>query len=272
MHSVRPTRTRVTAALASLALGSVLTACGSDEPEAGTLPTSAATSSTAEATETTDAPSEEPSEVDGGSDVAVGEFAERLTAGIEKTKQAHLEFTMSGAGGEMAGSGDVDYTSDPPEMQLTMEIGPESLAMLLVRGKMYVKSSQTGDKYLSFDLSDPTNPLGAGFSEQLDPAGSMKSFVTALASVTRAGEEDVDGRSLERFELVVDTTKLSGQAGAGQLPAEMKVTVWLDDQDRMARSVMDMGALKYDASMSDFDKALDLKPPPDDQVAQQPTG
>jgi hypothetical protein len=144
--------------------------------------------------------------------------------------------------------------------------------MVLVDGTMYVKSSQAGDKYVAFDLTDPANPLGAGFSEQLDPAASMRSFVEALSSVTAAGREDVDGRRLDRYELVVDTTKIQSQGSTAQLPSEMKVTVWLDGKDRMARSLMDMGAVTYDATMTDFDKALDLQAPPAGEVTQQPAG
>jgi hypothetical protein len=98
----------------------------------------------------------------------------------------------------------------------------------------------------------------------------MKSFVTALASVEAAGSEDVDGVSLDRYELTIDTTKLTDQAAAAQLPPEMQITVWLDDEDRMAKTSMNMGALVYDATLSDFDKAVELEAPPADQVATPP--
>ncbi len=270
MHAVRHSRTRLVAVLATLALGSVLTACGADEPEATDAPNAAASTVTPSS-----APSDavdEPSPVDDGGEVAVDQFADRLTAGIENTEQAHIEFTMSGAGGEMEGSGDVDYTADPPEMQMTMDIAGQSIGMVLVDETIYVKSSMSGDKYSPFDLSDPTNPLGEGFAEQLDPTASMRSFVTALSSVVSAGREDVDGRQLDRYELTIDTTKLSGQTASDQLPQEMKVTVWLDGRDRMARSVMNMGAITYDASMTAFDKALDLKAPPADQISKKTAG
>ena len=270
MRAVRPTRTRLAAVLTALALGATLTACGSDEPAASDDPTTAETSSTP--TEATDSPSEEPSPVDDGAQVDVDAFVARLQSGIEKTEQAHIEFTMSGAGGEMAGSGDVSYLSEPPDMQMSMKVGPESLGMLLVGGTMYVQSSQAGDKYVAFDLSDPSNPLGSGFAEQLDPAASMESFTTALSSVVSAGREDVAGGSLDRYELTVDTTKLPDQPSSGQLPAEMQVTVWLDKQDRMARTSMNMGAVVYDATLTDFDKPVDLKPPPDDKITKPPTG
>jgi hypothetical protein len=274
VRAVRLPVTRLTGALAALALGITLTACGSDEPQAGEDPNAAADSTSTEpsaATDPSDEPAtDEPSTIDDGAEVDAAEFVRRLQAGIDRTKYAHLEFTMSGAGGEMNGTGDVDYTVQPPNMQMTMKIGPQSIAMLLVDKVVYVQSSQAGRKYLEYDLSDPTNPLGADLADQLDPASSIEGFVKAVTSVTSAGTEDVDGRNLDRYVLTVDTTKLADQASTEGLPPGMKITVWLDGQGRMAKSTMDMGAIQYDATLSDFDKRVELEAPPADQVATPP--
>ena len=171
---------------------------------------------------------------------------------------------MGGAGGEMTGSGDVDYTATPPDMQMSMELGPQSVGMLLVEKIMYVQSSQAGGKYIKFDLDDPANPLGSGLSEQLDPAGSVEAFTKAVTSVTSSGSEDVDGRTLDRYELTVDTTKLAddGTGSSASLPPEVTMVVWLDDEGRMAKTSMGLGAVQYDATLSDFDKAVELEAPP----------
>jgi hypothetical protein len=257
--------------VAAVVLAAALSACGSDEPgSADDQDPGTTSSSPAEATEST--PTDEPSVVDDGGQIPVNLFVDRIKAGIEATEQGHIEVTMSGAGGEMSGSGDADYTADPVEMQMTLDIGPESLGMVLVDGTMYVQSSQAGDKYLAFDLSDPTNPLGPEFAEQLDPTASMVTFAEALTSVVSAGSEDVDGQSLDRFELNVDTSKLTDQSQAAQLPPEVSLTVWLDDQDRMAKTVMNMGAITYETTLTDFDEPVDIKAPPADQVATPPAG
>jgi hypothetical protein len=271
MRSVRPVRTRLSGALAVLALATALGACGSDDPGSAAEQDPGATSSSpTEATES--AATDEPSQIDEGGQIDPTVFGARLQSGIEKTEQAHIEFTMTGAGGEMSGAGDLDYTNETPEMQMTMTVGPETVGMLLIKKTMYIQSSQAGDKYLAYDLSDPDNPLGAGLSDQLDPAASMKTFVTALASVTSSGSEDVDGTPLDRYELTIDTAKLADQAQAAQLPPQMKITVWLDDQDRMAKTSMDMGQLVYVATLSDFDEPVELEAPPANQVAEPPPG
>jgi len=180
---------------------------------------------------------------------------------------------MEGSGGEMTGSGDVDYTATPPDMQMSMELGPESVGMLLVEKIMYVQSSQAGGKYIKFDLDDPANPLGSGLSEQLDPAGSVEAFTKAVTSVTSSGSEDVDGRTLDRYELTVDTTKLAddGTGSSASLPPEVTMVVWLDDEGRMAKTSMELGPVQYDATLSDFDKPVELEAPPAGQVVSPPS-
>jgi hypothetical protein len=285
MHVVRPSRTRLTGkltgSLAALALIGTLTACGSDDSEPAEAQDPAPTSSSSTATdesspsestsESTSEATDEPSVIDDGAQVDVTAFVDRLQAGIENTKYAHIEFTMGGAGGDMKGSGDLDYTSKPPNMDMSMEMGPETVGMLLVDGFMYIQSSQAGGKYIKYDLSDPNNPLGSGLADQLDPAGSIKTFTEALSSVVSGGTEDVDGRELDRYELTIDTTQLKGQAETAGLPEEMQFTVWLDEEDRMAKTSMGLGPVQYDATLSDFDKAVELKAPPADQVIEPPT-
>ena len=279
MSTPRPTLRRLAGGLAALALGATLTACGGSEPDVADDPAAAAPSSTAPGEDTpSTGPSgaaeatEEPQEYDDGGQVDPDKFVARLQDGIAKTKYAHIEFTMGGAGGDMTGSGDVDYTATPPNMQMSMDLGQESVDMLLVEEIMYVQSSQAGGKYIQFALDDPANPLGSGLSEQLDPAGSVEAFTQAVTSVTSSGREDVDGRTLDRYELTVDTTKL-GDDGAGSnasLPPEVTMVVWLDVEDRMAKTSMGLGAVQYDATLSDFDKAVELEAPPADQVVSAP--
>jgi hypothetical protein len=277
MRTPRPTLRRLTGGLAALALGATLTACGGSEPDTADDPAAAAPSSSAAAEDPSSAETpeatEEPQEYDDGGQVDPDKFVARLQDGIAKTEYAHIEFTMGGAGGEMSGSGDVDYTATPPNMQMSMELGPESVGMLLIEKIMYVQSSQAGGKYIAFDLDDPANPLGSGLSERLDPAGSVEAFTKAVTSVTSSGSEDVDGRTLDRYELTVDTTKLTddGSGSTAALPPEVTMVVWLDDEERMAKTSMELGPVQYDATLSDFDKPVELEAPPADQVVSPPS-
>jgi hypothetical protein len=276
MRTPRPTVQRLTGGLAALALAVTLTACGGSEPDVADDPAAVSSSGSAPADDPTGSvasdATDEPQQFDDGGQVDVERFVARLRAGIDRTKYAHIEFSMGGVGGEMTGSGDLDYTATPPNMQMSMQLGPETVVMLLVEKVMYVQSSQAGGKYLKFDLDDPTNPLGSGLSEQLDPAASIAAFTEAVTSVTSSGREDVDGRSLDRYALSVDTTKLpaSGSNSTAGLPPEVTIVVWLDGEDRMAKTSMGMGAIQYDATLTDFDRAVELEAPPADQIAEPP--
>ena len=42
----------------------------------------------------------------------MADFVARIRKGLEATDTAHMDVTMSGTGGEMTASGDVDYTVD----------------------------------------------------------------------------------------------------------------------------------------------------------------
>ncbi len=55
------------------------------------------------------------------------------------------------------------------------------------------------------------------------------------------------------------------------MPAELKADVWLDGDDRMVKSSIDVGGgATYDATMSDFDKSVEISAPPADQVVTAP--
>ena len=269
MRATRPTIHRLTGGLAVLALGVALTACGgSGDSSAADEPAPAASSSTS-----TD-PSEtvstgEASPIDDGGEVAVADFVARIQHGIENTRYAHVEFSMDGAAGGMEGQGDTDYTVTPANMKMTMSISGQDMNLLLVDSVMYIESPQAPGKFIKYDLSDPSNPLGSQLTDQLDPAASMAKFAAAVSSVTSLGEEDVDGQSADHYVMAIDTTKLATASPTG-MPADLTADIWLDGDDRMVKSSIDLGEATYDATMSDFDKPVDITAPPADQVVVAP--
>jgi len=264
MRAAFPVRARLAGVLTALALTGAMTACGSDDPQATDDSTAAGDVSSA-AESSSPSTSDQPQQLDDGGEIAVDDFAAKLQKGIDKTKYAHFQFSMSGAGGELRGSGETDYSVRPANSRMTMQIGPRTVGILLVDKVMYLQSSESGRKYVAYDLGDPANPLGGSLSH-FDPAASMQGFVDAVKSVSHVGEEEVDGQTLDRYDLVVDTAKLADQANAAGLPAEMKTGVWLDEQGRPAKMSMAMGPVDYEATLSDFDKPVHLEAPPADQV------
>lgn len=272
MRTARPTIHRLTGGLAALALGVTLTACGSSEDSTSAEdPAAGADSSSQATTGSSDDPSESASSsaavIDEGGQVAPDQFAQMIKDGIENTKTAHVVFKAGSAAGGFTGDGDVDYSTQPPDMQLTMKLSGQAMKLVLVDGVMYIESPQQPGKFMKYDLSDPSNPLGSQFVDQLDPAKAMTQFADALSSVESKGEEDVDGQTLAHYVMTIDTGKLSNASQAAGMPKELTADVWLDDQNRMAKSSIDLGqGGTYDTTLSDFDEPVDIQAPPASQV------
>jgi hypothetical protein len=271
MRTTRPTFQRLTGGLAALALGATLTACGGSD-DSGSAQDPAAGDTTATSS-TTDEPSEstttdEPAEVDEGGQIAPDQFAQMIKDGIAKTTTAHVVFAAgAGGSGGFSGDGDVDYSSQPPNMKLTMKMSGQELHMLMVDGVMYIESPQAPGKFMKYDLADPNNPLGSQLVGQLDPAKAMSQFADALSSVQSLGEEDVDGESLAHYVMTIDTTKLATASQAAGMPQELEADVWLDDENRMAKSSIDIGqGATYDTTLSDFGDPVEITAPPASQV------
>jgi LppX_LprAFG lipoprotein len=203
-----------------------------------------------------------------GDEVDAEEFVARVERGLKNTKYAHLTFELSQSGSSMTGTGDVDYTSVPADMSMTMEFGAQQLEMRLVDKVMYLSAPAAKGKFIAFDLDDPSNPLGQDFVSQMDPAKSLQTFAAAVKKVTFVGEEEADGQTLQRYQMLVTTAELAKQ-GTSQLPDELTMGVWLDDKDRMAKSFVDLGAASYQATLSDFDKPVTVEAPGPDLIVSR---
>ena len=103
----------------------------------------------------------------------------------------------------------------------------------------------------------------------MDPTSTLTQFTEAVTSVVSLGEEDVDGQTSDHFDITIDTTKVSAEQPPG-MPAEVTASIWLDGQDRMVKTVINLGPSSYEATLSDFDKVVDVTAPPADQVVSPP--
>jgi hypothetical protein len=223
-----------------------------------------------------------------GDEVAPQEFVDTVAAGLEESTTAHLEMTMSlGEQLTTESEGDLDYTTEPPSLQMTMDIpGAGEMDMVMVDGVIYMKSDRlTDDKYWKMDVSDPDSPLGqmglGKLLEQSDPVGALKSMQDGIDTVTFEGTEDVDGRELDRYELTIDVksvmdslgSDLPGAAG-DEVPDSVTYDLWLDDQDRFAQMQMDLPVMDRDVTMEmtldDWGQDVSIEAPPADEVTDMP--
>jgi hypothetical protein len=263
---------RSLAALALPLLLGGLAACGSDDE--GADPAASSSSSTE---------SEESSETEAGGEVDKATFVDDLKAGLEASTTAQMTMHMDMGGQAIHADGEVDYTTTPPQMAMTMEspaAAGESIEMRMVDGVIYMNMGQmTNNKFVSFDLNDAANlPPGMDqLTSTLDPLAAFESFEDGLKSVVFVGDEDVDGEQFGHYKVVLDTSKvdqfkeLPTQA---ELPKTIAYDLWLDDENRMRKMNMEMamgGApTEMEVAFTDWDEPVDIAAPPASEIVEQP--
>ncbi len=253
-----------TSTLRRLALGAAalpialagLAACGSDDKATDT-------SSTASGAE-------------GGEEVDPADFVADFKAAFSKSTTAHLTMETEGQMA-LSAEGDIDYSTTPPSMAMTMKssMSGEDMDLRLVDGTFYMSVPGGGEKFMSFDLDDPSNPLGGDFTEQLDPAKAFDNFEDAIESVTFVGEEEVDGDQMNHYTLVVDGEKVAGSVASdapeGALPKELKYDVWLDGDGLFRQMQSELGqAGQLTMKVDDWGKDVSIDAPPADQITTMP--
>jgi hypothetical protein len=277
--------------LAALVLLATAACGGSDDADSGDDPAGDADSPSAEASPGTDA--EEPAGEDAGGDtgdtedsaegesVDAAEFARLFEDSVTQETTARIAIETSAAAGGVAGEGDIDLGTTPPSLALTLQVGQlgqGDIETRLVDGTAYVAVPQLGGKFVSFDLSDPNNPLGDAFVDQLDIGSQFESFAEFIQDVTYLGTEDVDGEELERYTLTVDgeaVEDLAGEAaGAGapvEVPEEITYDVFFDDEGLFRRLSFDLpDGISSTITYSDWGKDVSITAPRPNQVTSMP--
>jgi hypothetical protein len=227
-----------------------------------------------------------------GDTVEPAEFVQTIQDGVEASSTAEITMEMDlGAAAKASGEGVVDYTSETPELLMDMSIDADAQSvdyeMRMVDGVLYLNMGElTDDKFWKVDPSDPDGPLaGMGLDkmlEQSDPIGSVARMEPAIKTVTYVGEEDVDGRELDHYELTIDLSKAVDLMGAdlpqqvqGQMPEAISYDAWLDDENRFAQLEMEYEVMGQPLAMTmtadDWGTEADIEAPPADEVADMPS-
>jgi hypothetical protein len=271
-RSIAARRTLAAAALAPLLLAGVV-ACGNDD-------------SGSEAKESTSAAAVLTG-LQKGDEVDPGDFVDTVEDGVKASTTAHVTMKVGlGSMGEMSGAGDLDYTADPPEIAMTMDLpmggGDSKAEVRFVDGVFYMSlGNLSGNKFWKLDPSDSDSPLGdmGSMLDQVDPMGSLKKMEPAIETVTYTGGDEVDGRSLDHYELTVDPAEYAKEMelpaeAKSQLPDELTYDIWLDDESRLAKMHMDLPVAgtesTVDITASDWGKDVSIEAPPADDVTEMP--
>jgi DNA polymerase III alpha subunit len=159
-------------------------------------------------------------------------FTSTLVKAHQKAHTNHLELIIEAEGQKVTGSGDqvIAEKFEDNAASMTMDFGsrgPGKMKILVVDGQFYMNFGKpTEGKYAKADLSDTNDALTQqllSIIDQLDTSKQIEAMSAAVTSLKRKnGSKKIDGVETERYELVVDTSKMSELNG---IPAEAKALI-----------------------------------------------
>ncbi|MBC9733429.1 LppX_LprAFG lipoprotein [Nocardioides marmotae] len=287
----RPLRTRRLLAAIAVAplLSTALVACGGDSEsdEAKDPATSSSATADAEPADEGD-DAADASDLEDGQDVPAAQFVDIISAGVEASTTARTTTTSSFGGQTSTSEGVVDYTTTPPSISMTTTIpgGGPTTEVIAVDGITYVSLGELSQgKYWKIDPADPDGPMaGMGMDQLLkqnDPLAAIQTMEEGIDKVTYVGEEDVDGRDLDHFEMTVDLAASLASLGTEMpkeatqsLPKTITYDVWLDEEGRIGKMVMEMPVMgsttTMEMTMDDWGTDVTIEAPPAAEVTDMP--
>ncbi|HJQ07585.1 MAG TPA: DUF6612 family protein [Nocardioides sp.] len=285
-------RTSASAVAALLVTG--LAACGSgggnDSPlAAGSTSTAATSSATSSTTATSTTAASSPAagssapEVSAGSTLSASDMAAIIKSGVSSIGTAHETLTMntaaSGTAVQMHAEADVQMS--PLAMSMTMTMGPTQIDEMLVDGVMYMKAPgmTPSGKWVKLDIAQMGQMMGgSGLTDALtNPLGMMDKMTGFITKATYVGPDTVSGAAAKHYRMTVDLKaamaklfpKLPSSATANVGPTADE-DIWVDDQGRAVKTVVNFGSGSMTTLLSDFGKKVDVQAPPASQVTTAP--
>ncbi|WP_156374137.1 hypothetical protein [Cellulomonas sp. Leaf334] len=266
---------RLLAVPAAVVLAWSLTACGGAAPEepAGLTASPSAT---------------EEAVVEPAGFVLTTDTVDELTGFMVAAQTYDISMLSEAGGSSVTAAGQARVTDAGTEMTMTTGSPdlPAEVEIRLVGGQLYVNLGElTGGLFWQIDASDTSNPMAAAMAQSTSKssvADSLAALVPAIVSVEPSGsEEQIDGVSTQPYDMVVDTSKLSGPAAddfvaeaaaAGvEIPAQITYRYWVGS-DKLPRKVsVDLLGSHTEIMMSNWGGPVTIEAPPADQITAAPT-
>lgn len=210
-----------------------------------------------------------PTETDGGQKISIRAFIDDLETGVSRTTTAHNVLTVTGPAA-MTGEGDIDYRTDPTELQMTLDGAafPGGADMRVVGGFVYMNLGElSGGKFQRLTLEEMNELTGSDFAASLEPMAQVTNLRQGVTSVTYTGAEEYDGGGTAyRYHLVIDTAMVGYLQAMPGLPDEMEMDVWVDSKKRILKTLSVVGGTTTTMIQSDFGKRVEIAAPPASQV------
>ncbi len=260
--------TRIVGTGAAAVLALSLAACGSDSgPSEQETKAPAGTSAT---------PAPEKDD-DGGEEITAETLYSALASQVGKDTSYRMTSTTPGAAGTFEGV--VVVKGGKTSMSIVSEAAGAKTRIVLTDGAYYMDLGEMSDnKFIKIDLSDETNPFGAMLGPIEDMGDLSKSFAgfkDSVESIKKVGEEDLDGVSTTHYVVTVDPSAAVAAMGDGTVPTDaasaledVAYDLWLDDENRPAKMVIDIAGEKMTTTYTDWnDSSLTVVAPSGDELS-----
>lgn len=272
------TRYRSLTAIAAGALVlATLSACGSSDSKTAastTLPSSPTSASTspspsADLASTTAGSSGEGSVAPPGARLTKDNLVATMVAAMRAKKTAHVVMQI---GSSVEADADVSYAGATPGMKMSMSMGPTKITAILLDGVLYLQQT-AGGKYVRIDKSDPAMGNLVSMMSGFSPESGITAMKGAIKQVRYVGTDTIDGDSVSRYKVAVNTSAAAAQLGSlgsslgsAHLPKTLKYDLYVDDQHLMRRMVMTVAGQHLTIEDSAWGKPVDIQAPPASQV------
>jgi hypothetical protein len=259
--------------LIAIAAGALLLAplagCGSEDKtsDASAKTTASASSSPSSSTSaTTSGDDSSDSGAASGGRLTTDNLVATMVAAMREKKTAHMVMEL---GSSMDATADLRYSDSGTEMTMQMTMGGTKATVILVGGVMYIQQA-AGGKFVKIDKSDPSMGNLLEQMSSMGPEASVKAMKNGLKKVQYAGTETVDGDTLSKYDVTVDTAAVTKALGAAAASADLPKTVtyklYVDGDNLMRRVDMQVSGQKIVMKVSDWGKPVVIKAPPASQI------
>lgn len=217
-----------------------------------------------------------------GTQLTSANFISEITAAQSKAETSHIDMSIGASGQKISAVGDIEVGSSAVGTKAAIKLdmgstGMGSLEMRLIDKAFYLNlGPMSQNKFAKIDLTDTSNPISAEYGkilDQLDPSNQLEQFKAAMSSIKKKGDTiKLDGVKAQPYEIILDTSKLSGISALGQgatIPKEVTATMFVGPDNLPRRLTTDVAGSSVTMNYSKWGEAVDIKAPPADQITDK---
>ncbi|GAA4546135.1 hypothetical protein [Amycolatopsis samaneae] len=230
-------------------------------------------------------------------------LADAVRTGTIAGRSAKFGTDVNAGAVKSKGQGQARFAEDGTALAMTTDVLGDPLELRLTQGKLFAKvpegsrGDESGKPWIAVspDGTDQFSQVLGGSLGQLagqnDPLRTVGQL-RAAGAITTAERVELDGTSVEHYWLKLDLEKLGGQLPAGlsaEAVAQLRgkagafgMELWVDDANRPRQIVLDLSPIltaagapdgasaRITTRYTDWGSAVDVEPPPVEQVATTP--